>query len=154
MGMTASDVQVGVVNSFEGSKINAKIQNGDIVELPRDAPSSTLPNVSRPFVCVGVQNERSQWAEITTEAGNSQLRLEIDDAYRSWQDGDRCHSQNIDWKAVRQYINSAVFEGPNAIWASLATDHNSAGNFKIVTPAGIQKIRDHLNNNVLEAPLF
>lgn len=152
MGMVESDVRVGVVNSFMGSEIKAA---DDIVELPRkNGQTSELPDGSRPFVCVGVQDGRSQWAELTKQSGNALAYLMLEYSWRSWQDGDDSHNLTKGWKPTPSYINGAVFEGPNTTFADLATNINTSGYLKIVTGEGIEAIREHLNNNVLENPLF
>ncbi len=149
MAMNKEDIEVGIVNGFDCLSIR---DSSEIVEIERVyGEESNLPDDSRPFVCIGKSNERSQWAEITSES--SSARLEVLQSWRSWQDGDCHHKATVNWKSIRQYINGAVFEGPNDIWASLATDHNTHGRFKIITQEGIEAIRAKLAPE-LKSPLF
>lgn len=146
--MNAADIEVGIVNSFSCQDIKSFIYNNKIIELERNyGEHSQLPNARRPFVCIGQYGQRSQWAEITRQA--SQDRLEIKREWRSWQDGDNNHMQTgSNWKNTPQYINGAVFEGPDIIWAQLATEYNSQGKFKIVLTEGITAIRNKLQSEL------
>lgn len=153
--MNRKDIEVGIVNSFAGSEIMKRIPD-EIREIPRKyGEPSELPDEPRLFVCVGHQKGRSQWAEITTKNRDDKQseRLEIEREWRSWQDGGARHSSKVAWKKNDQYIHGAVFEGSDEVWASLAQDRNTQGQFKIVTSEGIQKIREHLNPQ-LDEPLF
>lgn len=153
--MNVSDIKVGIVNSFPGREITRRIQNGVITELQRrNHGRSRLPYERRLFVCVAMLNGRGQWAEITSNPGNSHRRQAIRRSWRTWEDGDAPHNPMVAWKKNPQYINSAVFEGPDAVWAALATDMNTAGGMKKVTDGGIQAIKNNLNNNILVNPLF
>lgn len=147
--MFKEDIEVGVVNSFDCASIK---KCAEIIELERNyGEKSNLPDETRPFVCVGKCNDRSQWAEITKE--KAKHRLEIKLGWRSWQDGDQGHKKNSSWKFNNQYINGAVFEGPNDKWAQFATDNNTQGRFKIVTTEGIEAIKKKLTPE-LKVPLF
>lgn len=147
--MQTNDITVGIVNSFKGKDIKKNMPS-PIREIPRKSGEpSDLPDESRPFVCVGHRNGISQWAEITTESREE--RLEIAENWRTWQDGDSAHKPTARWKRDIQYINSAVFEGPDNVWAPKAQNHNTTGHFKIVTPEGIAAIRDHLQENLTES---
>lgn len=150
--MKAEDIKVGIVNSFSCKDIKLFMPH-KISEIERKyGTNSQLTDQTRPFVCVGQENGRSQWAEITRQS--SQDRLEIKRGWRSWQDGDANHlTSGQNWKNSPQYINGAVFEGPDIIWAKLATDHNNQGNFKIVCEAGITIIRNKLIYE-LKRPLY
>ena len=146
--MKYNDITTGIVNSFNGKDIQNRIPRF-IRELPRRyGKPSNLPDESRLFVCVGHRNGISQWAEITTES--NEKRLEIHGVWRSWQDGDRFHNPNVRWKRDTQYLNGAVFEGPDRLWALLATDQNTGGKCKSVTCGGLTAIRNHLQPTLTE----
>ncbi|WP_337375470.1 hypothetical protein [Desulfovibrio piger] len=148
MAINKEDIEVGIVNSFDCKSIESR---SEITEIERSYGKSKLPDDRRTFVCIGKDNNKSQWAEITSEHSNN--RLEIQQTWRSWQDGDINHDITKRWKSETSYINGAVFEGPNDIWASLATDYNTQGRFKIVTQEGIEAIRAKLAPE-LQRPLF
>jgi len=148
--MKIEDIEVGIVNSFSCKEIKGNMAL--IKELERNyGEPSDLLDESRPFVCIGHQGELSQWAEITTE--DRQERLLIKPEWRTWQDGDARHKPTVRWKREIQYLHGAVFEGPDDVWAKLATDHNSAGNYKIVTEEGLKAIRQQLTPQIKD-PLF
>jgi len=148
--MKSEDIEVGIANSF--NEIDVMNNIPPIRELDRNyGEPSELDNDSRPFVCIGHKDGLSQWAEITTEYRKG--RLVIEQEWRTWQDGNDKHKSTVRWKRDTQYLNGAVFEGPDDVWAKLATDHNSSGNYKIVTDKGLQKIRKHLTPQIKD-PLF
>lgn len=141
MPMRASDINIGIVNGFIGREIKENMP--PIRELQRNyGAQNTLTNASRPFVCIGHRDGISQWAEITTTQRAE--RLLIDVSWRTWQDGNDHHRPNVNWLTASQYINGAVFQGPDEIWALLAQDNNSSGHFKIINEEGIRRIREHL----------
>ena len=152
MPMRASDINVGIVNGFIGREINENMP--PIIELQRNyGAQNTLTDASRPFVCIGHRDDISQWAEITTTQRAE--RLLIDVSWRTWQDGNDHHRPNVNWLTASQYINGAVFQGTDEIWALLARDNNSSGHFKIINEEGIRRIREHLCPQLAETnPIF
>ena len=146
--MHTHDITIGMGNSFSGRSIKSNMPSS-IREIPRNyGRPGVLPDVSRLFVCVGHRNGISQWAELTSRY--RKRRLALAEIWRTWQDGDSSHSPTVRWKKDVQYLNGAVFEGPDALWAALATDRNPSGKLKIVTPAGLAVIRRHLQLGLKE----
>lgn len=146
--MKTSDIDVSVVVSFDCTKVKTNMP--PIRELKRNyGVASQLQDEVRPFVCIGKNDGISQWAELTTE--EREERLHIPKSERTWQNGDTNHRPTVRWKTDNHWVNGAVFEGPDDVWANLATDSNTSGKFRCVTCQMILQIRDHLAQQLEEA---
>lgn len=148
--MEISDIVIGMVVSFDCIKVKENMP--PIRELRRNyGEPSELPDEVRPFTCIGRKDGVSQWALLTTVGREERLFIPREE--RTWVNGNERHKLTGRWKSDPHWINGAVFEGPDEIWVSLATDTCTSSYFRCVTQQMRQQIRAHLEPQ-LKDPLF